>query len=60
MTHFESLYCFKECFTKNTKNNLEKRGKSAFWAQFWPNFDHFGLKLGHSYCQSIKIESDIV
>ena len=42
MTYCESLYCFEEYFSKDTKNNLEKRGKRVFWGQFWANFDHFG------------------
>ena len=42
MTHCESLYCFQGYFSKNTKNSSEKRGKRAFWAQFWANFDQCG------------------
>ena len=41
ITHCKSLYCFEGCFSKNTKNSSEKRGKMAFWAQFWAIFYYF-------------------
>ena len=39
---------FEGHFSKNTKNNSEKRGKRTFWVQFWANFDHPGQNWGHS------------
>ena len=34
MSQCENLYCFEECFSGNTKNKSQKRGKRVFWVQF--------------------------